>query len=278
MHPVTDADGRAVTVIRARRPLATTRDGRPRRRHPRARSSTSPTGIWQGAASGARRRRTDSRRPTTDAPDYHRGRPVPVRADARRARPAPVGRGPPRAALARARRALPRTHDGDDGHRVLGLGAPRAGRARRRRLQRLGRQAPRHALDGRQRRLGAVRPRARRRDDVQVRAPLTRTATGSRPTRWPATPRCRPATASVVTRVVVHAGPTAAWMTRARVDARRRAADDVYELHLGSWRPRPRLPRRRRPAHRLRDRAGLHARRVPARSPSTRSAAPGATR
>ena len=42
--------------------------------------------------------------------------------------------------------------------------------------------------------------------------------------------------------------------------------------------PRPRLPRARRPAHRVRARAGVHARRVPAASPSTRTGRRGATR
>ena len=56
------------------------------------------------------------------------------------------------------------------GHGVHRLGPARPRRARGRRLQPLGRRRRTRCADGRQRRLGAVRPRPRARHDLQVRA------------------------------------------------------------------------------------------------------------
>ena len=101
------------------------------------------------------------------------GRPVSVRPDPRRGRPAPDRRGHARAAVRRARRA--RAHARRRGGRELrGLGAERAKRAHRGRLRPMGRPADADALDGRQRRLGALRARHRRRRALQVRDPWPR--------------------------------------------------------------------------------------------------------
>ena len=108
-------------------------------------------GVWVGVL------------PVADVPDYRvevrlrraasstRRRPVPLPAHARRDRPAPDRRGPPRAALdgARARTCTATTgRTGPvDGHRRFAVWAPtRAGRARHRRLQQLGRPRAPDAL------------------------------------------------------------------------------------------------------------------------------------
>ena len=109
-------------------------------------------------------------------PGPHR-RPLPPPAHRRPARPAPDLRGPARAALGRPRR--PPAHlrldrrAGDRGV-LRGLGAQRPGHPGRRRLQPLGRPGPPHALAGVHGRLGAVRPRDRRRHALQVRDPRPR--------------------------------------------------------------------------------------------------------
>ena len=191
MHLGTDAEGAPEWTIRARRPLAKSvtavfADGTrvPLDARPRAASGK--------ASDRATAARTSSSRPTTDAPDYAADDPYRLRPGDRRARPAPDPRGPSRASCGTCSARTSASIDGIDGHVVRGLGAERPRRARRRRLQQLGRRGARDALDGRQRRLGAVRSRRRRRARPTSSSSSRAAATGSsRPTRWRATRRCR---------------------------------------------------------------------------------------
>ncbi|CAM5348977.1 hypothetical protein SVIOM74S_07787 [Streptomyces violarus] len=97
----------------------------------------------------------------------HRGR-LPFPAHAGRPRPAPDRRGPARGAVDGAGRA-PDDPPGRDRHPVLGVGAERAGPARGRHLQLLGRHRARHAVAGLVGRVGAVPAGHRRGRAVQVR-------------------------------------------------------------------------------------------------------------
>ena len=167
------------TVVRTLRPHADRGGGARRRR----RAAGVPAGpgarrraVVRGRARGARRlppagalRR---RRP-------HRGRPVPLAAHARRDRPAPDRRGPPRAAVGRPRCARPHLRHpvgAGHGHQLRGLGAHRPGRARHRRLRRLGGLDPPHALAGQLRGVGDLRARRRGRHPLQVPRPRPRRA------------------------------------------------------------------------------------------------------
>ena len=74
-----------------------------------------------------------------------------------------------------------------------------------------------------------------------------------------------PATASVVYHLAVRPGTTQDWMAARAERQPVREPMSIYEVHLGSWRPGPVLPRAGRRAGRLRHRPRLHPRGVPAR-------------
>ena len=158
----------------------------------------------------------------------HRGRPVPLAAHARRDRPAPDRRGPPRAAVGGARRARP--HATTPRRAVSGTSfavwAPtRPGRARHRRLRRLGRLDPsrcaRWAAPG----CGSSScPASGVGTRYKFRDPRPRTACGGRrPTRWRSPTEVPPATASVVTALHHEWGDDDVADQRARSDPARRA-------------------------------------------------------
>ena len=215
------------TVVRTLRPhadeVAVLVDGDEQRAYPLVR--VHDAGLWsRGRARGARRlppagalRR---RRP-------HRGRPVPLAAHARRDRPAPDRRGPPRAAVGRPRRARPHLrHPVGAGHRhqLRGLGAHRPGRARHRRLRRLGGLDAPDALAGQLRGVGALRARRRGRHPLQVPHPRPRRAVAreGRPDGVRAPRSRRPPRRSSPRCTTSGTTPTG-WRARAASDPARRA-------------------------------------------------------
>jgi hypothetical protein len=194
-------------------------------------------------------------------------RPVPLPADPRRDRPAPA---PARVATsscgagARRPRAPLRRPPGRSPARPFAVWAPNAaGRARHRRLQRLGR--PRHPM----RSLGAAGSgscscpaSARGAGTVQVRDPRPTGLARRRPTRWPSAHRGAARTASVVFTSRLRRGATTPGWSAARADPH--AADERLRGAPRLVAPGPGLPRARRAAGRLRHRPGLHPRRAAA--------------
>ena len=154
--------------------------------------------------------------------------------DLRRSRPASAPRGTARAAVREARRARARDRRRRR-HRVRRLGSERALGLGRRRLQLVGRAAASDALARLVRDLGALRPRHRARDEVQVRA-----AHPGRPARVKADPlafaaEVPPANASIVDRST-HTWADAEWLERRAQSERSSQPMSIYEVHLGSWR------------------------------------------
>ena len=134
-----------------------------------------------------------------------------------------------------------RAYDGiaghGDRHVVRGLGAQRPGRAGERRLQLLGRPRPPDALAGLDRRVGAVRPRHRRRHALQVRGPRRgRRVARRRPTRWPSAPRSRRPPRRSSSRPAYEWGDDDWLRERAPRRDPHAAPMSIYEVHLGSWR------------------------------------------
>ena len=212
-------------------------------------------------------------------------RSVPLLADDGRVGSAPAGRGPARGPVAAPRRARPRASGGQR-HVVRGLGAERAIGAGGRRLQQLGRPHEPDADAGRIGCLGDLPARRGRRRALQVRG--AHPAGPSRPPRRPVRLRHRGAAVHGQrgVRRVVH---LARRRLAGRPGGRRR--DDLADVGL---RGAPRLlaagrGRRRRPALDDLPGAGRRSCRPTSaisasptwsccRSPSTRSAARGATR
>ena len=189
--------------------------------------------------------------PATQVPDYrlevtydgaaapHR-RPLPLPADARRDRPAPDRRGPARAAVGGARRARPRVRRPrrpGQRHVVRGVGAERARRAGRRRLQLLGRPRAPDARAG----LAAACGSCSSPTSATARTTSSRSSARDGVWRQKADPMA-----------FAHRGAAGDRVGRVRVDVRvgrRRVAGasaprptrttapmSIYEVHLGSWR------------------------------------------
>ena len=153
-------------------------------------------------------------------------------------------------------------------HRVRGVGAPRAPRERRRRVQRLGpRRLPARAP--RRRRVGRVRrPASAPAPRTSTPSPAPTGAPSTGPTRWrssPSTPAAWPASCS---RASTSGRTATGWARRGGGDP---VADrmSMYEVHLGSWRRhadgrvlsyRELAPAAGRPRHRAR----VHPRRADA--------------
>jgi hypothetical protein len=165
----------------------------------------------------------------------------------------------PRRARAQLRR--PRRCRHRDLVRRVGAGRPR--RARDGRLQRLGRACPPDALARLQRRLGAVHPRRRSRRALQV--PGARSRLGLAREGRPDGPSHRGAAADRERRrhLRLHLGRRRVARA-ARRAARARAADEHLRGAPGVVATGPVLPRAGRPARRVRQLAGLHARRAAA--------------
>ncbi len=274
-HP----DGDDVTV-RALRPGATsvavvvTQDGT------RTQMTHEHRGVWAGRAarrSGARlparRRRTAASRSSDDDP--YRFLPTLGEVDLHL-----IGEGR-HEQLWDVLGAHVRTseHMGDvAGTVVRRLGPARAGRAGRRRLQRLGRHGHPDAL------ARLVTASGSCSSPTSATARTTSSSILTRDGSWvdkadpmAAPPRCPPATASVVYTSRYEWGDDD-WMVARAARNPHTGPMSIYEVHLGSWRPGLTLPRARRPAHRLRHRARGSPTSSSCRSPSTRSAARGATR
>ena len=218
-----------------------------------------------------------------DGAAAHGRRPVPLPADARRDRPAPDRRGPARASCGRCSARTSARYDGAARHRhgtSFAVWAPNArGVRRRRRLQLLGRPRAPDALARLDRRLGAVRPGRRRRARATSSRSSAPTASGGRrPTRWPSRTEVPPATASVVFDVALRVG-------RRRRGCAQRAATDPHDAPDERLRGAPRLlaagpvlPRAGRRSSSTTSTTSASPTSSCCRWPSTRSAAPGATR
>ena len=233
------------------------------------------------AARGRPRRPRRPRRPESS-----RRRADDRRDPAQRLRPPPAGRGDALPLLREARGPRRRAATGPrDRLRRLGPERPRG--LGRRRLQRLGPARPHpHAARGAGAGSGSGSSRASapaRRYKYAIVAAATATAS-TRPTPTASPPRSAP-------RPPRWSGtsPATTWGDATGWPHRRGTNDlaapiSIYEVHLGSWMRVPEEGNRwltyRELAPRLADyaaRDGLHARRVPARLPSTRSTARGAT-
>ena len=124
------------------------------------------------------------------------------------------------------------------------------------RRQRVGRPRPADALARSQRGVGALRPRHRSRDQVQVpgsSGPPARRIDKADPLARRTEPP--PRTASIVEQSR-HAWADGDWLQRRAAEPLLDRPISIYEVHLGSWRrtlgrPCPQLPRARRAARRL---------------------------
>ena len=138
---------------------------------------------------------------------------------------------------------------------------------------------PPDALARRRRGVGAVRARGRRRHPLQVRdLRAGRAVAGARPTRWRAWPSSRPPPRRWCTPSSRTSGATPSGCARRASSEPLAAADERVRGAPGFLAARAVLPRAGRGAGRLRDRRWVSPTWSSCRWPSTRSAAPGATR